>query len=168
MSWRKLESSSRPGRFYYYNTVTKESTWSEPPGFRSKVVSEDASKHAEGRYSGEGAQALLQSDEADNEEEMECERWAEDEEVGMDVELSMEAEQELLSEITLTRSNICLESSLPTLHPSSTPEYTVRVTPQHLSLYVDINYWFCCCCRICYIWSWIPIFSWLISSSWWS
>ena len=30
-SWKKLESTSRPGHFYYYNTKSRESRWSEPP-----------------------------------------------------------------------------------------------------------------------------------------
>eukprot|EP00457_Paulinella_chromatophora_P012640 gb/GEZN01012865.1/.p1 GENE.gb/GEZN01012865.1/~~gb/GEZN01012865.1/.p1 ORF type:complete len:154 (+),score=26.50 gb/GEZN01012865.1/:52-513(+) len=28
--WIKKESGSRPGKFYYYNTKSKESTWSKP------------------------------------------------------------------------------------------------------------------------------------------
>ena len=61
------------------------------------------------------------------EEDMECERWAEDEEVAMDVDLSVEEEQQLLSVISHTRGSLQLSSSLMSLQPSSgTPAYTVR------------------------------------------
>ena len=36
MSWRKIESTSHPGLYYYYNTDTKESTWSLPKQYKSK------------------------------------------------------------------------------------------------------------------------------------
>lgn len=33
--WVKVESKSHPGRSYFYNRVTRESTWERPPGFHS-------------------------------------------------------------------------------------------------------------------------------------
>ena len=59
-------------------------------------------------------------------EEMECEKWAQDDEVCMDVDLSVEQEQQLLSEISHARGNLHLTFSLPNHHPSTTPLYTVR------------------------------------------
>lgn len=35
--WKKVVSTSRPGRCYYFNTTTKESRWSEPPDFELEV-----------------------------------------------------------------------------------------------------------------------------------
>ena len=34
MAWVKVDSKSHPGRSYYYNRVTRESTWERPPDFR--------------------------------------------------------------------------------------------------------------------------------------
>ncbi len=57
---------------------------------------------------------------------MDCEqRWGEDEEVGMDIDLSVEQELELLSEISHTRDNLHLAPSLPGLQSSDRPVYTV-------------------------------------------
>ena len=33
LSWVEVDSKSRPGRSYFYNRVTKESTWERPPDF---------------------------------------------------------------------------------------------------------------------------------------
>lgn len=42
---------------------------------------------------------------------MECERWGEDEEVAMDVDLSVEEELYLLSEITHTRDKLAVDAT---------------------------------------------------------
>lgn len=36
--WVRAESSSHPGRFYYYNKVTKASTWALPEGWKDADI----------------------------------------------------------------------------------------------------------------------------------
>lgn len=60
-------------------------------------------------------------------EKMECERWGADEEVEMDVDLSVEEELHLLSELSHTRGKLAV-SVPPTLLPaaaSAPSQYTV-------------------------------------------
>ena len=38
VAWVRVESSSHPGRVYYYNRITKASTWERPPGLKELEI----------------------------------------------------------------------------------------------------------------------------------
>ncbi len=62
-------------------------------------------------------------------EDMEGERWGEDEEVGMDVDLTAEEELSLMTEISRTRSTLAVTCHTPSILKETacpTPYYTVR------------------------------------------
>lgn len=63
---------------------------------------------------------------------MECERWASNEEVEMDVDLTVEEELSLLSEISQTRGTLAINPSLQ--QPESSPvatQYKVTLSVQY-------------------------------------
>lgn len=123
-----MESRSRPGQVYYFNTLTQESRWSEPPEFEGE-----------------------RSDGVNADERMECERWGADEGVEMDVDLNAEEELCMLSEISHTRGRIMFSTAPSTslqLPPLSlAPCYTEKlylvldtnVLLSHLSFLVELK-----------------------------
>lgn len=65
------------------------------------------------------------------------ERWGDDQEVGMDVDLTEEEERQLLSEISYTRGNVQL-LSLPSSFPLSS--HNLPSCSDTASLHINIGY----------------------------
>lgn len=80
-------------------------------------------------YEGVGASVKTAGHEEEDQEAMECERWGEDAEVEMDVDVSVEEELQFLTEICHTRSTLTPPTnSTSHLHPlASTACYTVSI-----------------------------------------
>lgn len=71
-------------------------------------------------------------------EAMECERWGEDEEVGMDIDLSVEEESHLLSEISQARTTLTINSPASLQPQASTSSASYAVRHAQLQNYVTV------------------------------
>eukprot|EP00756_Hemistasia_phaeocysticola_P004151 Hpha_TRINITY_DN12658_c0_g1::TRINITY_DN12658_c0_g1_i1::g.49567::m.49567 len=48
LSWKRVESSSHPGRFFFHNSVTGASQWQEPEGFNRETAVSSAGQQGDG------------------------------------------------------------------------------------------------------------------------
>lgn len=148
--WRKVQSKSHSGRYYYFNSKTGESTWSKPAdlkgasskGYNTRATTPTTSVQASNviYYSNNepimGLEPPSLVDEGDPlDVEME-ERWAEDEELMMDVDMTTELQQEVYQQVVGTRNTLTAQE-VPALLAATLTE-TVNYS-DFLYLVIDTN-----------------------------